>query len=94
MAMTDAELTEIVYKLVKVIFVNATAHSDRDQLKAAVDKIDDVMGATGNQIVSAGYGTTALEQAMLTECRTGAPNLTQQEAGAALAIWAMKRVGM
>lgn len=96
MAMTDPELYEISERLAQAIFVrpNVTAHSNRDQLKAAVGAIDTAMNATGNQIVAAGYGTTQLEIALLTECQNAAPNLTVQQAGIAMAYWALKRVDL
>jgi len=96
MAMTDEELYAVTREWVGRIFVQpgATATSGVDQLKAALQKIDQAMGATGNQIVSAGYGTTVLEQAILAECRSVAPNLTAQQAGIALALWTMKRVDL
>jgi len=72
----------------------ATAHSDLDELKSAVGAIDTAMESTGNQIVSAGYGSTDLEVALLTEAKAVAPDLTNQEAGVLLAYWALKRVGL
>lgn len=96
MAMTDQEKTDVAVELIRRIFVspNVTAHGNLDDIKAAIGKIDDAMGATINQIDSAGYGAITLEIVLKTEAQAGAVNLTTQQAGLALAYWALKRVGL
>lgn len=95
MALSDAVQTVLAKALAGTIFTsnNATGHSNLDQLKAAVDAIDDGMKATGNQIAAL-YPTTQLRLALLAEAQSGAANLTIQEAGVALAYWALNEVGL
>jgi len=96
MALTDADLTQIARKLAQKIFVEsgATAHTDLTDLKAAVNALDVAMDATFNQGVTLGYGTTAVKLALLDRVQTAAPNLSVQDAGIALAYWALREVGL
>jgi len=93
MALTDPELYEIARQFSRRIFAAATAHSDLDQLKTAVGRIDTGMNVTTNQLQSA-YPATAVKIAFLTDIKAQAPNLTTQEAGIALAYWALHEVGL
>lgn len=96
MPLTDTEIGELGYELVQRIYVtpNKTSTHTVQEIKAAMAKIDTAMNATGQQIVNAGYGATALEQALLAECQSAAPDLTVPEAAIALMLWTAKRAGL
>ncbi|MFA5937547.1 MAG: hypothetical protein WC822_06755 [Candidatus Paceibacterota bacterium] len=95
MASTDPQLYTLARSLGDKAFVqpNHTGHSDLDELKAAMGKIDQAFGSTTNQI-QALYPATNLRTAMLAHIKTGAPNLTNAEAGMALALWALHEAGL
>lgn len=95
MAMTDAEQYEVARELVDRIFVQpgVTAHADLDDLKAAVGAIDTAMNATTTQ-VEAAYPGVVTKTAFLSYAQAQASGLTAQEAGVALALWALKEVGL
>lgn len=95
MAMTDAELTDVARELARRVFVQAraTAHSDLGELKTAIANIDTAMSATTTQ-ANALYPGDVIESVMLGRARVGAPNLTVQQAGVALALWSLRRIGL
>ena len=95
MAMTDAQLRSVAVELARRIFVTAaaTAHSDLDDLKLAIQKIDTAMNATTTQVEAAAPGVV-LKVALRDEIQTAAANLTNSEAGIAVAYWALKETGL
>jgi len=93
MAMADAELREIAAKLARTIYVSKTADHDLTALKAAVQNIDIAMNATTTQVENNAPGVV-LKVALRDQAQTGAGNLTTQEAGIALAYWALQEVGL
>lgn len=96
MAQTDAQLEQVAREIVSRIFVaaNATAHSSHAQIKAAIQAIDTGMDATLNQAVTQSGGTTKVKIAFLNQAKAGAPNLTNQQAAVAMAMWALKEAGL
>ena len=96
MTVTTAQKQKIASELANRIFVNAkvTGHSNGDQIMAAIQAIDNGMEATLNQAVAASGGTTKVKIAFLNQAKSGAPNLTNQEAGLALALWALNEVNL
>lgn len=94
MVMSDADREAVAKQLAIKIYQGAIANENLTTLKAAVGKIDDVMNATSNQVVSAGYGATATKAAIWEEIKVSAPNVTQTQGGIALAYWALKEVGL
>lgn len=93
MAKTDQELTDIAYSLARKIFGNATAHSNKTELKAAIQALDSGMDATTDAIQSAHPGK-GLKVAIRDHIRVTNPNLTNQEAGVILTYWALHEVGL
>ncbi len=95
MAMTEQELYEIATELAKRIFVQATitAHSNLDQLKDAAEAIDTGMNATTNQLQTF-YPGEVVKLAFLDYAKDQASDLTNQQAGIALAFWSLKEVGL
>jgi len=96
MAQTDVQLHKVARALVQRIYVNPSvvANCNHTQIRAAVGEIDSGMNATGNQIVTAGFGTTPLKTAMFQRMQTVAPNITAQQAAIALALWALEEAGL
>lgn len=95
MALTDDELTFLAKELAERIFVrsNVLAHSSAGTLKASIQAIDQGMSATTNQVQSL-YPNTVLKLALLNHIKSVAPNLTTQQAGITLALWALREVGL
>ena len=93
MAKTDQELTDIALEVAKEIFASATAHSDKTELKAAIQTLDNGMDATTDAIQGAHPGKD-LKIAIRDHIKATSPNLTNQEAGVVLAYWALHEVGL
>ena len=94
MALTDPEITTLARELARRIFPeDVTAHSDRTALKAAIAAIDQGMEATTNQITSQ-YPATVLKIALRDHIVAAAPNFTNEQAGIALALWALNEVDL
>ena len=94
MAQSDTQLQKVARALVVRIYAAATATSHHIQLRDAIGQIDSGMNATGNQIVTAGYGSTPLKTAMFQRMQTVAPNITGPQAAIALALWALEEAGL
>jgi len=95
MALTNPEIESIARVLTQRIYVllNATATSDFDELKAAIQKIDQGMNATTTVLATARPGVV-MKTAFWQEVQTVAPSITAQEGGVALALWALHEVGL
>jgi hypothetical protein len=93
MAKTDQELTDISYLLAKKIFDSVTAHSDKTELKAAVQALDNGMDATTDAIQGVHPGK-ALKIAIRDHIQATGTKLTNQEAGVILAYWSLHEVGL
>lgn len=95
MALTDPEITVIARELAERIFVQSavTAHSDKATLKSVISALDTALGATTTQVENA-YSGVVLKIALRNYAQINAPNLTNQEAGVALALWALHEVGL
>ena len=95
MALTTEQTAVVARKLGIKLYQDAggTADGDLDDLKAAITTIDGGMDATCNQ-VAALYTTTKLKLALLQHIQAQAPNLTNQQAGVALALWSLNEVGL
>lgn len=94
MALTDQEITTVARELAKRIYMQGvTADSNRTALKAAIQAIDQGMEATTNQIQTQ-YPATVLKVALRDHIKASAPNFTNQQAGVALALWALNEVGL
>jgi hypothetical protein len=95
MALTQEEIDDAARKTIERIFVadNVTAHSTFPDIVAAMQAIENGMNATTDAAATA-YPVTPVKNAFLEYARTGAPNLTVQEGGIALAYWALKTVGL
>lgn len=95
MAMTDDQLKAVAREFAQRVFVTdkATAHSNVDDLKSAIQEIDQAMNATTTQVEAAAPGVV-LKVAMKNQAQTGAPSLTATQAGVCLALWALEEVGL
>ena len=94
MALSAAQIETVARELAARIFTESvTAHSDVTALKAAISAIDTGMDATTNQAATLYPGAT-IKAALRTRVQDNAPNLTTQEAGVALALWALHEVGL
>jgi hypothetical protein len=93
MAKTEQELIHIAKVVADEVFAAATAHSDKHELKAAVQALDNGMGAATDTIQSVHPGKV-LKVAIRDHIQTTEPDLTNQEAGVILAYWALHEVGL
>ena len=95
MALSATEITDLARLLGRRIFddTGAFGHTDVPGLKAAIAAIDTAMDATTNQAVAA-FPATPIKSALLQFIQADAPNLSTQEAGVALALWALHAVGL
>jgi len=95
MPLTTQRIEELARILGRKIFVKtkALANSNYDDLKATINRIDIVMGATTNQAASNHNGET-IQSALLDEIQTVAPNFSVQQAGIALVIWTAEAAGI
>ena len=95
MALTQQQLDDVAIQLIQRIFVSdgGVAHGDLDNIKAAVQAIETGMNAT-TTVVESAYSGVVLKSALLQYAQTGAPGLTAQQGGVALAFWALKEVGI
>lgn len=95
MAQTNQQIKESAKELAERLFVqpNATATVDTTTLVNAVQKIDTAMNATTTQVQNAMPGVV-LKTALLNYFKQSWPNATNQQAGIALALWALKEVGL
>jgi len=96
MAMTTGQKTDAARKLAKEIFqiAGATAHSDLDDLIAAVGSIDTAMGTVINT-VPVPWETKTFKAALIDNLpEPFQTNSTATEKAIVLAIWAMKEAGV
>lgn len=94
MALTAPELETLGRELARRIFPHGTtAHSNLSDLKDAIDAIDTAMAATTNQAATAKSGMT-IKAALLEFIQDDVPALSAQEAGVALALWALHEAGI
>jgi hypothetical protein len=95
MALDDAQITTLARALGERIFVrsNTLAHSNLDNLKAAVQRVDQIMDATTNQAATLRPATT-IKALFREEIKAVAGNLSNQDAAIALVIWVADAAGI
>lgn len=93
MALSDTDRAAATVALIETMFVraNATATFDKDEIRAAINAIDDFFAASISTLNDAQTVEVALNQALPTPFRTDA---SLEQKALALAYWAMRRGGI
>lgn len=93
MALTPTEARAVARELARRVFVqpNATATLDLDDLQGIVERIDGAMDTDIDTIAAARDGTL---KAVLAEHAKGSTGATNTQLAFALALWAMREVGI
>ena len=91
MAQTEAQKIAAARELARRLYTIATAVTNHDDLKAAIDSIDATMDALPGALNAAQTVKTNFIQRLPANFKNSS---TQQEKAIALMVWAMQEVGL
>lgn len=91
--LSNTEIRDVAVKLAATIFDGVTADKNLDDLKAVIQKIDQGMDSSTNQVSNL-YPNQKLKLALLDHARSANAALTVYEAAVALAYWALREAGL